>query len=156
VQKLRRLVAGFPSRRPGFKPGSDHMGFVVDKAAVGQVFYDYFCFTYQSSHRIHHPGPVQSGRRTKLTQSDPLQEIKRRKLYSLYKSFVRYVCISLANTFEIYSHSGDGISVAGLLVCYVLVNTNMTHRVYRSLFQSVFSLSPLSTLIAPQGRTGGG
>jgi hypothetical protein len=24
---LRRLVAGFPPRRPGFKPGSGHVGF---------------------------------------------------------------------------------------------------------------------------------
>jgi hypothetical protein len=35
---LKRLVAGFPQRRPGFEPGSDHVGFVVDKVALGQVF----------------------------------------------------------------------------------------------------------------------
>jgi hypothetical protein len=31
---LRRLVAGLPLRRPGFDPGSVHVGFV----ALGQIF----------------------------------------------------------------------------------------------------------------------
>jgi hypothetical protein len=31
---LKRLVAGFPPRRPGFKPGSSHVEFVVDKVAL--------------------------------------------------------------------------------------------------------------------------
>ena len=35
---LRRLVACLPQRRPGFDPGSVHVGFVVDKVALGQVF----------------------------------------------------------------------------------------------------------------------
>jgi hypothetical protein len=35
---LRRLAAGLPERRPGFDPGSLHMGFVVHKVALGQVF----------------------------------------------------------------------------------------------------------------------
>jgi hypothetical protein len=38
VPRLRQLVAGLPSRRPGFNPGSVHVGFVVDKVALGQVF----------------------------------------------------------------------------------------------------------------------
>jgi hypothetical protein len=33
---LRRLVAGLSPRRPGFDPGSVHVGFVVDKVALGQ------------------------------------------------------------------------------------------------------------------------
>jgi hypothetical protein len=33
----QRLDAGFPPRRPGFAYGQ-HVGFVVDKAALGQVF----------------------------------------------------------------------------------------------------------------------
>jgi hypothetical protein len=33
---LRRLAAGLPSRRPGFDPGSVHVGFVVDKVALRQ------------------------------------------------------------------------------------------------------------------------
>jgi hypothetical protein len=36
--RLRRLVAGLPLRRPGFDPGSVHVGFVVEKVALGQVF----------------------------------------------------------------------------------------------------------------------
>jgi hypothetical protein len=38
VPRLRRLVAGLPPRRPGFDPGSVHVGFVVDKVSLGQVF----------------------------------------------------------------------------------------------------------------------
>jgi hypothetical protein len=38
VPWLRSLVAGLSPRRPGFAPGSIHVGFVVDKVALGQVF----------------------------------------------------------------------------------------------------------------------
>jgi hypothetical protein len=38
VPWLRRLVAGLPPRRPGFDAGSVHVGFVVDKVALGQLF----------------------------------------------------------------------------------------------------------------------
>jgi hypothetical protein len=38
VPWLRRLVSGLPPRRPGFDPGSVHVGFVVDKVALVQVF----------------------------------------------------------------------------------------------------------------------
>jgi hypothetical protein len=38
VPWLRRLAAGLPPRRPGFDLGSVHVGFVVDKVALGQVF----------------------------------------------------------------------------------------------------------------------
>jgi hypothetical protein len=31
---LKKIVAGFPPLRPGLKPGSNHVGFVVDKVAV--------------------------------------------------------------------------------------------------------------------------
>jgi hypothetical protein len=34
----------FPTARPGFVPGSGHIGFVVDKVALVQVFSDYFGF----------------------------------------------------------------------------------------------------------------
>jgi hypothetical protein len=34
---LRRLVAGLSQWRLGFKPGPVHVGFVVDKEALGQV-----------------------------------------------------------------------------------------------------------------------
>jgi hypothetical protein len=53
------LVAGFPLWPPRFKPRSGHVGFVVDKEALGQLFSDYFCFPYQSFHLLlhthHHP-----------------------------------------------------------------------------------------------------
>jgi hypothetical protein len=39
-----RLVADFPPRQPGFEPGSGHVGFVVDKVELGQVFSAYFGF----------------------------------------------------------------------------------------------------------------
>jgi hypothetical protein len=35
---LRQLVADLSTWRPGFEPGSVHMGFVVDKVALGQIF----------------------------------------------------------------------------------------------------------------------
>jgi hypothetical protein len=55
VPKLRLLVAGFPPRRPGFEPRSGHVGFVVDKVALGQVFSEYFGFVCQFSfHRLLH------------------------------------------------------------------------------------------------------
>jgi hypothetical protein len=38
VPWLRRLVAGLSPRRPGFDPGSVHVGFVVDKVALEQAF----------------------------------------------------------------------------------------------------------------------
>jgi hypothetical protein len=38
VPWLRWLVTKLILRRPGFAPGSVHMGFVVDKVALGQVF----------------------------------------------------------------------------------------------------------------------
>jgi hypothetical protein len=45
VPWLRQSVAGFSPRRPGFDPGSVHVGFVVDKVALGQIFPpEYFGF----------------------------------------------------------------------------------------------------------------
>ena len=38
VPWLRRLAAGLSPQRPGFDPGSVHVGFVVNKVALGQVF----------------------------------------------------------------------------------------------------------------------
>jgi hypothetical protein len=59
---LKRLVAGFPPRRPGLASGQ-HVGFVVVKAALGQVFSEYFSFLFQSFHQFlhhhNHPGIVQ-------------------------------------------------------------------------------------------------
>ena len=45
VAWLRRLVAGLSPRRPDFDSGSVHVEFVVDKVALGQVFFpEYFSF----------------------------------------------------------------------------------------------------------------
>jgi hypothetical protein len=48
---------------PGFEPRSGHVGYVVDKVALGQVFSEYSSFPcqflfYQLLH-THHPGLVQ-------------------------------------------------------------------------------------------------
>jgi hypothetical protein len=49
VPWLRRLVAGLSPRRPGFDRGPVHVGCVVDKVALGQVF-----------PRVHRFSPVNS------------------------------------------------------------------------------------------------
>jgi hypothetical protein len=58
----QRLDAGFPPRRPGFAYGQ-HVGFVVDKAALGQIFSEYLGFPCQSFHQFlhnhNHPGLTQ-------------------------------------------------------------------------------------------------
>jgi hypothetical protein len=58
----QRLDAGFPPRRPGFAYGQ-LVEFVVDKAALWQVFSEYFGFPCQSFHRFlhyhNHPGLTQ-------------------------------------------------------------------------------------------------
>jgi hypothetical protein len=58
----QRLDAGFSPRRPGFAYGQ-HVGIVMDKAALGQVFSEYFGFPCQSFHQfLHHhnlPGLAQ-------------------------------------------------------------------------------------------------
>jgi hypothetical protein len=38
------LVTGFPPRRPGFKPGSSHVGFVVEESGAGAGFLRVFRF----------------------------------------------------------------------------------------------------------------
>jgi hypothetical protein len=38
VTWLRQLVASLSPQRPRFIPGSVHVGFVVDKVALGEVF----------------------------------------------------------------------------------------------------------------------
>jgi hypothetical protein len=42
VPWLRQLVARLLRRTPVFDPGSVHVGFVVDKVALGQGFPEYF------------------------------------------------------------------------------------------------------------------
>jgi hypothetical protein len=58
MPQLRQLVASFPPRQPRFEPGPGHVGFVVDKAALRQVFSKYFGFpcqcTFHQSLHTHH------------------------------------------------------------------------------------------------------
>jgi hypothetical protein len=62
---LKRLVAGFPPRRPRFDPVSGQVGFVVDKVALGLFYSEYFGFPCQSLfyriilHPHNHPGQAQ-------------------------------------------------------------------------------------------------
>jgi hypothetical protein len=88
--ELRRLVEGFPSRRPGFDPRLCHMGFVVDKVAMGQVFSEYFGFPCQISFlRLFHTHHLLSSGAGKIGQTvadvpnglslTPPQEIKKLK-----------------------------------------------------------------------------
>jgi hypothetical protein len=45
IPYLRRLVVGFLPRQPGFDPRSSHVGSVMDRATLGQVFFKYFGFS---------------------------------------------------------------------------------------------------------------
>jgi hypothetical protein len=61
VPYLRRLDAGVPARRPGFNPMSGHVGFVVDKVVLRQVFSEYFGIPCQFSfHLLLHIHPSSS------------------------------------------------------------------------------------------------
>jgi hypothetical protein len=55
VSWLRKLVAGLSPRKPGFAPGSVHVGLVVDKVALGQLFLRVLRFPcqYRSSVALH-------------------------------------------------------------------------------------------------------
>jgi hypothetical protein len=49
------LTENNPPRRPGFCTKSGHVGFMVDKVALGRVFSEYFGFPCQFSfHRLLH------------------------------------------------------------------------------------------------------
>jgi hypothetical protein len=74
VPLVKRLDAGFPPRRPGFASGQ-LVGFVVDKAALGQVFSEHYSLPCQSCHQFlrhhNHPGLAQKatgGRSAEWTQ----------------------------------------------------------------------------------------
>jgi hypothetical protein len=47
VPQLRRLIAGFPTRRPTFEPASSHVGSVADRVELEQVSSEYFGFLCQ-------------------------------------------------------------------------------------------------------------
>jgi hypothetical protein len=70
-----RAVAQAVSRwRPGFEPWSGHMGFVVYKVALGQVFFEHFPCHFIPPTAVHSSSFIRgyysrpnSGRRTKRT-----------------------------------------------------------------------------------------
>jgi hypothetical protein len=51
VPWIRRIVACLTPRRPGFTPGSVHVGFVMGKVTLEQVFLSYYLHTHVSSAR---------------------------------------------------------------------------------------------------------
>jgi hypothetical protein len=51
IALLKRLVAAFPPRCPGFASGQ-HLGFVVDKVTLGHGTSEYFGFPCQSFHQF--------------------------------------------------------------------------------------------------------
>jgi hypothetical protein len=55
VPQLRPLLACFLPRLPGFELRSGHVGFVMDKEALGQILSEHFGFSCQFSfHRLLH------------------------------------------------------------------------------------------------------
>jgi hypothetical protein len=66
MPQLRQIVARFSPPWAGFDTMSGHVGFVVDKVALGQVFFKYFICPANSHTTdcstiiiIYHPGLVQ-------------------------------------------------------------------------------------------------
>jgi hypothetical protein len=73
---LRPLVAGFPLWWPGFNPRLDHVGSMLDKVTLGQVFSNCFGFPCQFSfhemlHAVVSSGAATADQHTKWTQSHP-------------------------------------------------------------------------------------
>jgi hypothetical protein len=67
LARLRRLVTSFSPPRPGFSVRSVHVGFVIEKVALGQVFFEDSGFPckfpfHQKFHFFYYPGLVQWGR----------------------------------------------------------------------------------------------
>jgi hypothetical protein len=60
VTPLRRLVAGLSPQRPGFAPRSIRVGFMVDKVALGTVFFSEF-FGFLLSVSFHRRCPTHVG-----------------------------------------------------------------------------------------------
>jgi hypothetical protein len=56
---VAQAVTGFPQKRPGLEPRSGHVGFVVDKVALGQVSPANSHSTDCSTFIIYHPGLIQ-------------------------------------------------------------------------------------------------
>jgi hypothetical protein len=77
--QLRQLAAIFTP----WWPGLGHMGFVVEKATLGQVFSRRFGFTWHSFHKLfhaHHHLPSVAVQYAKWTSPYP-KTLKKKKLF---------------------------------------------------------------------------
>jgi hypothetical protein len=52
ISNRKLKLARLPLRRPRFEPRSSHMGFVLDKVELGQIFSEYFSFPCQFSFHL--------------------------------------------------------------------------------------------------------
>jgi hypothetical protein len=71
------VIRWLPNAAARVRARSVHVGFVVDKVALGQVFSDYLGFRYQSSfhqilHSHNHPGQVQQANWWPTCRVDPV------------------------------------------------------------------------------------
>ena len=83
--QLKRLVAGFPPLR------SSHVGFVMDKVALGQVFPEYFGFPCQSSFH-----QISIGITTSKGTIGHMEDLRPQKLFSrLIILSYYYLCITI-------------------------------------------------------------
>jgi hypothetical protein len=101
---VRRLLAGLPPRRPGFQVRSGHMGFVVDKVALGAGFLQVLRFPlpilipptapHSSSSIIRdwYNRPI-SGRRTKWTNKSHPTSINKKNALKTNWYFVSKFCM---------------------------------------------------------------
>jgi hypothetical protein len=72
VKNVMWLVAGFSQQRPGFEPGSSHVGFVVDREALGQVSSGNFAHPANHSlYRLLHNHNYPSTRASAIGQKCP-------------------------------------------------------------------------------------
>jgi hypothetical protein len=100
---LRPLVAGFPSRRSGFDPGSIYVGLGVVKVVLRQVFSQYFInshFTHCSTIIIAcHPGLVQWAKVWPTHQMDSVsphpKKLKKKKNLKGLPSIVIFLSTSM-------------------------------------------------------------
>jgi hypothetical protein len=94
VPKLRRLVAGFPTRRLGFNPSLGPVEFVVDRVAQRQVFSEYLDFPcqfsfYQMLHTHLSSAAGKIGRLVVDIPSGLKPTPPRRKILSNFTTFLR-------------------------------------------------------------------
>jgi hypothetical protein len=112
--KGRAIAQAVCRRLPstGFEPESGHVGFVVDKVAMGQIFSCYFSFPYQFAfHRLLHNHHLSSGASTidktvaavpsglSLTSEEKKKDLKRNGLTSLHMLLTESVTLRKDTSF---------------------------------------------------------